>query len=634
MIDKSLQARLRRLFSTQVIVRRTGKGKIKVIDTSRNQQITTRSINPHLDRFKRLHVADGSRNRYTGSDIKTAKLDFYADYEAMDQDPIITSALDIYADESTVKNTEGEIVAIQTEDENLRKVIHNLLYDILNIEHNIWSWTRNLCKYGDFYLYLDLENKIGVKNVIPVSPYILKREEGYDPNNPHAYRFVDEGMSHSSYVNTLSRNKTGVYEAHEIAHFRLLSDQNFLPYGKAMIENARKIYKQLTLMEDAMMLTRIMRAPERRIFKINVGNIPPEEVDAFIEEVKSKMQKTPYITSTGEYNLKYNLMNMLEDYFIPVRGDLSTTEIDTLPGMDSQSQLDDVDYLRKKQMSSLKIPAAFLGYDEGVEGKSTLAAEDIRFARTIERIQNVMASELTKIVIIHLYIQGYRDKDLAAFKLEFNSPSIVYERQKVDLLNEQIDLAINLIDSRLFSKQWVYQNIFGFSTDQIKELEKEVLEDAKERFRLEQIEAEGNDPKESGESFGTPHDLAALQMQASLAGSEEKPDGARADTDGEETRGAPTKKGSFGTHDDVNGVDPDGRKQVAKAMTVSKKDDPLQTKYKGKGPLDTESVQKMLKGLDKISAKKKRVIQETYNTEVTSLLEGISFMEEDNIKTL
>ena len=120
---------------------------------------------------------------------------------------------------------------------------------------------------------------------------------------------------------------------------------------------------------------------------------------------------------TGEYNLKFNMQNMLEDYFLPVRGGESGTSIDTLNGLSNDGQIDDIEYLRNKMHAALKIPKAFLGYDEGVEGKATLAAEDVRFARTIERIQKIFVSELTKIAIIHLYAQGFEGEDLINFSL-------------------------------------------------------------------------------------------------------------------------------------------------------------------------------------------------------------------------
>jgi hypothetical protein len=226
-------------------------------------------------------------------------------------------------------------------------------------------------------------------------------------------------------------NSPGIYfDNYEMAHFRLIGDVNFLPYGRSYIEPARKLFKQYTLMEDAMLIHRIARAPEKRIFYMNVGSIPPNEIEAFMQKTISQMKRTPYVDpKSGEYNLKYNMQNMMEDFYIPVRGNDTTTKIDTTPGLDYDG-IQDVEYLRDKLFAALKIPKAFLGYDENVEGKATLAAEDIRFARTIERLQRILVSELNKIALVHLYAQGYKDEALTNFELSMQTPSIIFEQEK------------------------------------------------------------------------------------------------------------------------------------------------------------------------------------------------------------
>ena len=265
-----------------------------------------------------------------------------------------------------------------------------------------------------------------------------------------------------------------------------------------MLESGRKIFKQLTLMEDAMLIHRIMRAPEKRVFKIDVGNIPPREVEQFMQSIINKMKKIPVIDqATGEYNLKYNMESVTEDYFLPVRGGDTGTEIDTLPGLSNNDQIDDIEYLRNKLMASLRIPKAFLGYEEGLSGgKATLAAEDVRFARTIERLQKIVVSELTKIGIVNLYSQGFNDSDLIAFDLELQNPSMIHEQEKLELMNQQLEIAEKAMDVKLFSRKWIYDNIFDMSDEQKVEVYKDIVEDTKQKFRLEQIETEGQDPAE------------------------------------------------------------------------------------------------------------------------------------------
>jgi hypothetical protein len=482
-------SRLGRLFQSNVIIRKTDDNRLIVKDLDFTQTSLTSNF---IDRYQKL-IQNTYSNPYAAAQNQRAayevrKHDLFRDYELMDQDPIIASALDIYSDESTVDNVEGEILKIRTENVKVQKILHNLYYDIMNIEFNLWSWIRNMTKYGDFYLSLDIVDKYGVVNVSPISSYDITRLEDHDPANPQLIQFEMEGDSRAG--------KKEVKENYEIAHFRLLADTNFLPYGRSMLEGGRKIFKQLTLMEDAMLIHRIMRAPEKRVFKIDVGNIPPREVEQFMQRIINKMKKIPVIDQkTGEYNLRYNVESVTEDYFLPVRGGDTGTEIDTLPGLSNNDQIDDIEYLRNKLMASLRIPKAFLGYEEGLAGgKATLAAEDVRFARTIERLQKIVVSELTKIGIVHLYSQGFNDSDLINFDLELQNPSLIHEQEKMEHMNQQLELAEKAMDVKLFSRKWIYDNIFDLSDEEMADVYKDIVEDTKQKFRLEQIETEGQDP--------------------------------------------------------------------------------------------------------------------------------------------
>jgi hypothetical protein len=295
-----------------------------------------------------------------------------------------------------------------------------------------------------------------------------------------------------------------------MAHFRLMTDVNYLPYGRSYLEPARRIYKQYALMEDAMLIHRISRSPDRRIFYINVGSIPPNEVDNFMQKTISTMKRTPLQDrQTGEYNLKYNQQNLLEDFYIPIRGNDTSTKIETAPGL-AYTGIDDVTYLRDKLFAALKVPKAFMGYDENISGKATLAAEDIRFARTIDRIQRIILSELYKIALVHLYTQGYTADNLANFELSLTTPSIIYDQERIALMKEKMDLAAQMLETKLISSDWIYENIFHFSQDQYEEMRDLVAQDQKRAFRFNQIGEEGNDPLETGQSYGTPHDLASL----------------------------------------------------------------------------------------------------------------------------
>ena len=549
MADTSLFARLRRLFSTNVIVRNVGGQKLKVADTSRTQSIYKNNL---VDRYQKIFTGAGLSGYSDALLSKSVRLNLFKDYEAMDTDAIISSALDIYSDESTMKSEYGEVLQINSDNNQIKEILHNLFYDILNIEFNLWPWIRNMCKYGDFFLKLEIDEKYGITNVVPLSVYDVARIEGLDPENPEYVKFlIESATSEHRFKSEKSSTKVEL-ENYEVAHFRLLSDSNYLPYGKSQVEGARKIYKQLTLMEDAMLIHRIMRAPEKRLFKLDIGNIPPAEVDNYMQQVINKMKKAPVVDeNTGDYNLKYNMQNITEDFFLPVRGGDSGTNIESLPGLTYEAT-EDIEYLKNKMLSALRIPKAFLGFEENVGSKATLAAEDVRFARTIERIQRIAVSELTKIAIVHLYAQGYQDSDLINFNLGLTNPSTIYEQEKIELWDSKTRLASSMMQDGLLSSEWIYKNIFGFTDEEIKEEDKGIIYDTKQKFRRQQIENEGNDPAKTGEAQGTPSDMAMGRTGHELDDKGGAPEG------GFEGAGRPKEIPKYGKDFSARGRDPLG----------------------------------------------------------------------------
>lgn len=632
MAETGLFPRLKRLFSTDVIIRNVGGNQLQVFDVNSIQKTGGLQTNSLVDRFNRIYTNSNTSiyGAQTNFNYQYLRPSLYSDYDAMDTDAIIASALDIIADESTLKNDMGEVISIRSSDEDIQKILYNLFYDVLNVEFNLWPWIRNMCKYGDFFLKLEIAEKYGVYNVIPYTAFHIERKEGGDKENPSEvkFRFDPEGVSASDYgyFNAPGGKDDGrsiIFDNYEMAHFRLLTDVNFLPYGRSYIEPARKLFKQYTLMEDAMLIHRIVRAPEKRIFYMNVGSIPPNEVDAFMEKTLSKLKRTPYTDpQTGEYNLKYNMQNIMEDYYIPVRGNDTATKIDTANGLQWDG-IQDVEYLRDKLFAALKVPKAFMGYDENTDGKATLAAQDIRFARTIERIQRIMVSELNKIALVHLYTQGYRDDQLGNFELSLTTPSIIYDQERIALMKEKMDLASQMMETNLFPSDWIYDNIFHLSEDQYDEYRDLIREDVKRKFRLSQIEAEGNDPVETGKSYGTPHDLASLYGQGRM-----ESDPANVPTGYDEDKaelGRPKEKvSSRNTQDDNFGRDRLGSAGMKKDYNSNNK---LKVDFKGGSPLALENTThiKYKDMLETIPVTKKRLVFEEDKR-------GDSLLDESNIK--
>jgi hypothetical protein len=623
--QNNLFSTLRRLFSTDVIIRNEGGDMLKVVDTDTIQRSGVIQTNSLIDRFNKVYTTSTAYgvNLNLAQNYQSARVQIYADYDAMDTDAICCSALDIVADECTLKNEQGEVLQIRSSDENIQKLLYNLFYSVLNIEFNLWSWVRNMAKYGDFYLKLEIAEDYGVYNVIPFSAYNIIREEGYNPNNPQEVRFKydpNATLASSTGYSAQKNNDTGIwFDNFEMAHFRLTGDVNYLPYGRSYLEPGRKLFKQYVLIEDAMLIHRIVRAPERRIFYVNVGSIPPGEVDNYMQKMIQKMKKTPLIDpNTGNYNLKYNQQNLLEDFFIPVRGNDTSTKIDTAKGLDYNG-IEDVAYFREKLFAALKIPKAFMGYEKDLTGKATLAAEDIRFARTIERLQRIIISELTKIGLIHLYAHGYTNESAANFSLSLTNPSIIYDQERIALFKEKIDLAKQAMEGSLLPRDFIYDKIFHFSEDQYAELEDMIIEDKKREFRYAQIQEEGNDPAESGQAYGTPHQIASL-----YGGKEDSMLNVPQGYD-EKKPGRPKSVTSIiGTDNSRFGRDPIG--QAAYSKNAEKGEDDMKVNYKGGNPLALEgTMAEYLRNKSALNAMTKK------HSRKVNLFEQPDLLSEDNI---
>ena len=632
-IQQNLFSTLRRLFSTDVIIRNDGGDTLQVMDTDNIQANGVIQTNSLIDRFHKVYTTSTAYgvNLNLAMNYQSARVQIYADYDAMDTDAIIASALDIIADECTLKNEQGQVLTIRSSDESIQKILENLFYSVLNIEFNLWMWIRNMCKYGDFYLKMEIAEKYGVYNVIPFSAYNIVRQEGYNPQNPNEVRFKFDPnaalSATSGYTSAYNNQDPGVwFDNYEMAHFRLIGDVNYLPYGRSYLEPARKLFKQYTLIEDAMLIHRITRAPERRIFYLNIGAIPPNEVENYVQRMINKMKKTPLIDpTTGQYNLKYNQQNLLEDFIIPVRGNDTSTKIDTAKGLEYNA-IEDVIYFREKLFAALKIPKAFMGYEKDLTGKATLAAEDIRFARTIERLQRIIVSELKKIALVHLYAKGYTDEGMANFTLSLTNPSIIYDQERIAMFKEKIDLASQAIEANILPREYIWENVFHLSPDSFGELEDMIVEDQKRKFRYDQIQTEGNDPLESGQAYGTPHQIADLYGGKPTL---DVPDGYDETNPSEPVKlpGRPEKyKSTFRTDKSPFGRDSVGR--FGMKSNAENGEDSLKPKYKG-GPLSFESTKSVyfqnIGSMEKMFPKRKITLYEENS-------EGSGLLDERNIK--
>ena len=469
--EASLFKALTRLFSGPIINYRSQSGR----------RIRRQHLDKFSSRFKSASGQQFKKSLYNPLDTiatnaiqNQRRSERYVDFDQMEYMPEIASTMDIYADEMTTYSDLRPMLNINCSNEEIKAVLAVLYDNILNLQYNLFGWCRTMCKYGDFFLYLDIDEKYGVQSVIALPASEVERLEGQDSTNPNYVQY--------------QWNSAGItFENWQIAHFRILGNDKYAPYGTSILEPARRIWRQLTLMEDAMMAYRVVRSSERRVFKIDVGAIPPNEVEQYMQKIVSQLKRHSVVDAdTGRIDLRYNPMSIEEDYFVPVRAG-SATEIQTLAGAQNITQIDDVKYLRDKLFSALKVPQAYLSMgEEASEDKTTLAQKDIRFARTVQRLQRVVISELEKIGIIHLYTLGFRGDDLLSFDLSLNNPSKIAELQELEHWKTKFDIAASATEG-YFSRRWVSEKVFGLSHEEITRNQREMYFDRKHDAALQQV---------------------------------------------------------------------------------------------------------------------------------------------------
>jgi hypothetical protein len=397
------------------------------------------------------------------------RLASFYDYESMEYTPEISTALDIYAEESTTPNQDGYILQVYSESKRIKSILVDLFVNVLDINTSLPMWIRNMCKYGDNFVYLKLDPEKGVTGCMQLPNIEIERlEKGIDSNTNNAT--VNVNRKELKFV---WKAKNSEFNTWEVAHFRLLGDDRKLPYGTSMLEKARRIWKQLVLAEDAMLIYRTSRAPERRVFKVFVGNMDDKDVEAYVQRVANKFKRDQVVDrKTGNVDLRFNQMAVDQDYFIPVRDAAAVNPIDTLPGGTNLSEIADIEYIQKKLVTALRVPKAYLGFEEPVGDGKNLSLLDIRFARTINRIQKSAIAEMNKIAIIHLFLMGFED-ELSNFTLQLTNPSKQADLLMIDVWATKVTLYKDMVSEipksiQPVSATWAKKHIFGFSDDEIK----------------------------------------------------------------------------------------------------------------------------------------------------------------------
>ena len=544
-------------------------GPLTQYRTQNNHRLRRIDLDRYASKFTSASGKDFKKTAYNPYDnlnanimASQARTERYVDFDQMEYTPEIASALDIYADEMTTYSSLTPMLKVQCENEEIKAILESLYSNVLNIEHNLFSWCRTMCKYGDFFLYLDLDDTLGVTSVIGLPSQEMERLEGEDKSNPNyvQYQWNSAGLT---------------FENWQVGHFRILGQDKYNPYGTSVLEPARRIWRQLTLLEDAMMAYRIVRSPERRAFYIDVGSIAPQDVEQYMQKVMTSMKRNQVVdANTGRVDLRYNPLSVEEDYFIPVRGN-SSTKIESVQGGKYTGDIDDVKYLRDKLFSALKVPAAYISSDgeKAMEDKTTLAQKDIRFARTIQRLQRSIITELEKIGIVHLYTLGYRDEDLVSFTCTLNNPSKIAEMQELEHWKTRFDIA-GAATEGFFSKQWLAKTLFGMSDDEFIRNRREMFYDKKFEAALETAgEAEqaemtagldaGVDDLDVGGDLGTPGGTGAVGAEPEL--------GAPTDTPTPDAAGPTATDTPAPAEDGALLATPPGKREDSKGRTTTAK---------------------------------------------------------------
>ena len=444
--------------------------KKEILKTQNKAEYEKAKLQNQQSLYLSTNWAKVENNLYTQAIYyEPTRLAAFYDYESMEYTPEISTALDIYSEESTTPDQNGYVLQVYSESKRIKSILVDLFVNTLDINTNLPMWIRNMCKYGDNFVYLKLDPTKGVTGCLQLPNIEIER--------------LERGIDARTYSATINVNRTALkfawktrdaeFNTWEVAHFRLLGDDRKLPYGTSMLEKARRIWKQLVLSEDAMLIYRTSRAPERRVFKVFVGNMDDKDVEPYVQRVANKFKRDQVVDKkTGNVDLRFNQMAVDQDYFIPVRDATQANPIDTLPGATNLSEIADIEYIQKKLVTALRVPKAYLGFEEPVGDGKNLSLLDIRFARTINRIQKSAIAEMNKIAIIHLFLMGFED-ELSNFTLQLTNPSKQADLLMIDVWKEKVLLYKDMVTEVAKSIQptsatWAKKHIFGFSDDEIK----------------------------------------------------------------------------------------------------------------------------------------------------------------------
>lgn len=418
----------------------------------------------------------------------------YRDADLMDGMPEIGAALDIAAEESCSLTSSGTMLSISSNSKRVKAILEDLFGNRLNIHVMLPMIARAMCKYGNQFMLLNVTKENGIMGWKQLPVYEIDRiENGYNTTGAAGVvptQTMDLKPDETKFV-WVGHNDAIPYKNWQVAHFRLLNDSFFLPYGVSMLHKARRAWRMWSMMEDAMLIYRLDRSIERRVFKVYVGAIDDADVPGFINDFADGFKRTQVIDPmTGQVDLRKNFLDVSHDYFIPVRDQSAPTPIETLPAAQNQTSMEDIQYMQNKVFAALRTPKSFLNFQEAQGKGQNLSLLDIRFSRMINRIQQFLLMELTKIAQIHLYLLGLRD-ELDNFTLSMNNPSAQIEALELEDITKRIQTAASAladpgVGMPLMSLHRVLKTIMKMSDSEIKDMLLEIRLEKAMAAELEQ----------------------------------------------------------------------------------------------------------------------------------------------------
>lgn len=439
------------------------------------------------------------------TNLQINRLERYKDYDMMDQTGELSLALDLYADEASLVDPERKhALVIRAGSVRIKRELEELFFDKLLWDAYCRPAIRYLCKFGCFPAEIVLNNN---RDAVAALKFI------------NVYNFTRIETRYGDLVGFFYQDE--IYprpvflHPWQVMHMRLTTFENiYHPYGRSIIDPSRKAFKQLRLMEDAALIYRITRAPEKRKFTIPVGNIPPKEVPEYMQMVGRQFKRKRFYNPTsGTFDENYSPLIQEDDFFMPRRADGTGPDVTTLPGAENLDQIADIEYFKKKMVAPLKIPFGRVGIgdDAGQANDKSLSQSSSEFAKSVQWIQQQVVIGLTKVAIVHLALRGYRVESLKDFELSLSATSAMEELYRIEAWQTRAGVIAELKDIGWFPKEWIITHFTDLTPDEVAELK-----------NMEAIAARG------GENGGTPGGLGG----GGGGGAGDLPDIPNPDTDG------------------------------------------------------------------------------------------------------